>query len=128
MVRLDVSGDEVSDRQDVVAGEVIIHRNVGACGRCVGGCGVTNPVGNPSASIVGSRSASRRAAARTAQHHSARAWREHWPEQCRCQGVEGPAALSGAGAGMPTAGVAGIGPGLIDHHGWTSAQLVMRMS
>jgi hypothetical protein len=47
MVRLVVSGDEVSGRQEVVAGEVVVRRNVGACGGGVGGCGVTDPVGEP---------------------------------------------------------------------------------
>jgi hypothetical protein len=47
MVRLIVSGDEVSGRQEVVAGEVVVHCNVGACGRGVERCGVTNLVGEP---------------------------------------------------------------------------------
>jgi hypothetical protein len=42
MVRLVVSGDEVSSCQEVIAGEVVVRRNVGACGR-----GVTDLVGEP---------------------------------------------------------------------------------
>jgi hypothetical protein len=47
MVRFVIGGDEVSCRQEVVAGEVVVCRNVGACRRGVDGCGVTDPVGEP---------------------------------------------------------------------------------
>jgi hypothetical protein len=61
------------------------------------------------------------------RQHSARARRERWPERCHRRGAEGPAALGDAGAGTPTAGVVGTGPGPVDRHGWSSARLVMRM-
>jgi hypothetical protein len=60
MVRLVVSGDEVSGRQEVVAEEVFVRRNVGACRRGLDGCGVKDPVGNPSVGVVASTGASRR--------------------------------------------------------------------
>jgi hypothetical protein len=45
MVRFVVRGDEPSGRQEVVARKIVVCRNVGACGRGVGGRGVTDPVG-----------------------------------------------------------------------------------
>jgi hypothetical protein len=85
------------------------------------------PWGNPSAGVIALRSVSRRAAARAACCLSARAWRDHWPEGRRRRGAEEPAAPGGVGAGALTVGVAGIGPGPVDHNGWSSARLVMRI-
>jgi hypothetical protein len=45
MVRLVLSGDEVSGHQKMVAGEVILCRYVGASGRSIGCCGAAHPVG-----------------------------------------------------------------------------------
>jgi hypothetical protein len=85
------------------------------------------PWGNPSAGAVAPRGASGRAAARAARRLSARARRERWPERRRRQGAEGPVEPGGASVGAPTTGIAGIGPGPVDRHGWSSTRLVMRI-
>jgi hypothetical protein len=65
---------------------------------------------------------SRCVAVHAARHRSVHAWRERLR-----RGVEGPAASAWAVDGASAVGVAGIGPGSIDRHGWSSEQLVMHM-
>jgi hypothetical protein len=76
MVRFVVSGDEVSGHQKVVAGEVVVHRYVGASGRSVGSCGVTHLVGE----------------LRLGSHALLRGRRRRFVEGCvaSCRGVRGP--------------------------------------
>jgi hypothetical protein len=81
-------------------------------------------VGVAAVSLAG---AARCEVTRAARCRSIRAWLERWPECCLRRGAEGPAASAWAGVGASVAGVAGIGPGLVDRHGWSSTRLVMRM-
>jgi hypothetical protein len=76
MVRLVVSGDEVSGRQKVVAREVVVRRYVGAIGRSVGCCSVTYPVGE----------------LRLGSHALPRGRRRCFVEGCvaSCRGARGP--------------------------------------
>jgi hypothetical protein len=70
---------------------------------------------------------SRCEATRAARRRSIRACRERWPERRRRRGAEGPAAFAWAGAEASAAGVTRTGPGPVNHHGWSSSRLVMRM-
>jgi hypothetical protein len=129
-------GDEVPNRQEVVAGKVLVRRHVSASGRAYAVAVLRIPWGNRGSGATRSSmgvvavspvGASRCEATRAARRRSICAWRERWSEHHQCRGAEGPVASACAGVGASAAGVAGTGPGPVDRHGWSSARLVMRM-